>query len=102
MSYCIAALRRAGSLQKAAVELALLHDIERYRQAAEYMTWFRPAWKKLSSDEQYVLQTFYADEDAQTSAVYAIADHFHIERSSAYKRKNRALAKFAILLFGKT
>lgn len=45
---------------------------------------------------------FYADEDAQTSAVYAIADHFHIERSSAYKRKNRALAKFAILLFGKT
>ncbi|UYJ17342.1 MAG: hypothetical protein OGM58_02545 [Veillonellaceae bacterium] len=49
-----------------------------------------------------MLQTFYADEDAQTSAVYAIADHFHIERSSAYKRKNRALAKFAILLFGKT
>jgi hypothetical protein len=35
-------------------------------------------------------------------AVYAIADHFHIERSSAYKRKNRALDKFAILLFGKT
>lgn len=75
---------------------------ERYRQAVEYMAWFQPAWEKLSSDEQYVLQTFYADEDAQTSAVYAIADHFHIERSSAYKRKNRALAKFAILLFGKT
>ena len=72
------------------------------KQAVEYMAWFQPAWEKLSSDEQYVLQTFYADEDAQTSAVYAIADHFHIERSSAYKRKNRALAKFAILLFGKT
>jgi hypothetical protein len=75
---------------------------ERYRQAVEYMAWFQPAWDKLSSDEQYVLETFYADEDAQTSAVYAIADHFHIERSSAYKRKNRALDKFAILLFGKT
>lgn len=31
---------------------------ERYRQAVEYMAWFQPAWEKLSSDEQYVLQTF--------------------------------------------
>ena len=34
---------------------------ERYRQAVEYMGWFVPAWKQLSEDERYVLETFYDD-----------------------------------------
>ena len=74
---------------------------ERYRQAVEYMDWFKPAWEQLSSEERYVLETFYRDEGGQTGAVYEICDHFHIERSSAYNRKNRALAKLAVLLYGK-
>lgn len=74
---------------------------ERYRQAVEYMEWFKPAWEQLSSEERYVLGTFYRDEGGQTGAVYEICDHFHIERSSAYNRKNRALAKLAVLLYGK-
>ena len=36
---------------------------ERYRQAVEYMDWFKPAWMSLSEDERYVLQTFYWNED---------------------------------------
>ena len=32
---------------------------ERYRQAAEYMEWFSPAWDQLSEDERYVLEAFY-------------------------------------------
>ena len=32
---------------------------ERYRQAVEYMEWFKPAWEELSSEERYVLETFY-------------------------------------------
>lgn len=74
---------------------------ERYRQAVEYMEWFKPAWEQLSSEERYVLETFYRDEGGQTGAVYEICGHFHIERSSAYNRKNRALAKLAVLLYGK-
>ena len=74
---------------------------ERYRQAMEYMAWFRPAWEELTEDEQYVLQAFYSDEESQTGAVYAICDRFHIERSSAYNRKNRALWKLVTLLYGK-
>ncbi len=74
---------------------------ERYRQAAEYMEWFKPAWEELTEDEQYVLETFYDDEDYQSGAVYDICDRYHIERTSAYKKKNRALAKLAVLLFGK-
>lgn len=74
---------------------------ERYRQAVEYMAWFRPAWEELTEDERYMLETFYSDVDSQTNAVYDICDHFGIERSSAYNKKNRALGKLVTLLYGK-
>ena len=74
---------------------------ERYRQAAEYMDWFRPAWEQLSEDEQYVLETFYDDSLGQTGAVYDICERYSIERSSAYNKKNRALTHLQVLLFGK-
>lgn len=73
---------------------------ERYRQAQEYMEWFEPAWEELSDDERYVLETFY-DEGDQTGSIYDICDHFNIERSSAYNKKNRAVAHLSVLLFGK-
>ena len=75
---------------------------ERYRQALEYMAWFLPAWEELTEDERYVLQTFYGEDNQYgASAIYDICDHFGVERSSAYNRKNRALSHLAILLFGK-
>lgn len=75
---------------------------ERYRQAMEYMAWFRPAWEELTGDEQYVLETFYGeDNEYGSSVIYKIADHFHIEQSSAYNKKNRALYHLTVLLFGK-
>ena len=75
---------------------------ERYRQALEYMDWFQAAWDALTEDEQYVLKEFYLDdEQKQIDAVYNICDHFNIERSSAYNKKNRALQHLALLLYGK-
>lgn len=75
---------------------------ERYRQAREYMDWFNPAWEKLSEEERYVLDCFYADDDmGGTAAVYSICERFGIERTSAYKKKNRALDKLVIHLYGK-
>lgn len=74
---------------------------ERYRQAVEYMEWFNPAWEELDEDERYVLDTFYGQDDFGTGAVYAICDRFHIERSSAYNKKNRALDHLTTLLYGK-
>lgn len=75
---------------------------ERYRQAAEYMAWFLPAWEELSEDERYVLDTFYGDANEYgSSVIYQIADHFRIEQSSAYNKKNRALYHLTTLLFGK-
>ena len=75
---------------------------ERYRQAVEYMEWFQPAWNQLTEDERYVLETFYGDANSYGSnAVYYIASYCKIEQSSAYKRKNRALDRLTVLLFGK-
>lgn len=73
---------------------------ERYRQALEYMVWFQPAWDELTNDEQFVLNAFYIDDDQQ-DAIGMICEQYRIERSSAYKKKNRALAKLATLLYGK-
>lgn len=75
---------------------------ERYRQALEYMEWFKPAWDALSEDERFVLEAFYLnDNDKQIDAVCEICERFGIERSSAYNKKNRALQHLALLLYGK-
>ncbi len=76
---------------------------ERYRQAGEYMDWFQPAWDQLSDDEKYCLETFYGDGNSYGSnAAYYIAEYLHIEQPTAYKRKNRALDRLTVLLFGKS
>lgn len=72
---------------------------ERYRQAVEYMNWFKPAWKQLSEDERYVLEAFHLDEES--GAAERVADHFVIDRKSAYNRKYRAEDHLSILLYGK-
>lgn len=74
---------------------------ERYRQAMEYMAWFKPAWEKLSEDERYVLNMFFQDNEYGTEAVKYVCDYFGIERNSAYKKKNRAMDHLELLLYGK-
>ena len=77
--------------------------MERYRQAEEYMAWFQPAWDQLTDDEKYVLECFYSDANTYGgNAVYYVAEYFRIEQTSAYKRKNRALDRLTVLLFGKS
>ena len=76
---------------------------ERYRQAVEYMDWFKPAWEQLSDDDRYCLETFYGDGNTYgSSAAYYIAEYLHVEQATAYKRKNRALDRLTVLLFGKS
>ena len=75
---------------------------ERYRQAQEYMDWFKPAWEQLSEDDRYILETYYGDANNYgSSAVYYIAEFLHIEQPTVYKRKNRTLGRLTVLLFGK-
>ncbi len=74
----------------------------RFQQAEEYMAWFQPGWDALSEDERFVLNQFYqCEENKQIDNIYEICDRFHIERSTAYKKKDRALAHLTLLLYGK-
>ena len=76
---------------------------ERYRQAVEYMDWFKPAWEQIPEDDRYCLETFYGDGNTYGSnVVYSIAEDLSIEPSTVYKRKNRALDRLTVLLFGKS
>lgn len=76
---------------------------ERYRQAKEYMEWFVPAWNDLSEDERFCLEAFYWAEDyaSRTDAILSICETLHIERSSAYNKKNRAINHLKVNLYGK-
>lgn len=74
---------------------------ERYRQAVEYMNWFKPAWDQLSEDDQYVLQVFFMDGSDCAGLVDIVADHFGIERTSAYSKRKRAIERLTTLLYGK-
>lgn len=76
---------------------------ERYRQAREYMDWFVPAWKALSDDERFCLEEFYWTEEyeSRTDAIQTICERLHIERSSAYNKKNRAINHLKVNLYGK-
>lgn len=77
-------------------------NMQRYSQAQEFMLWFKPAWGAISADERFVLKTFYLSGDyKQIDNIYDICDRYNIERTSAYKKKDRALAHLATLLYGK-
>ena len=75
---------------------------ERYRQALEYMAWFRPAWEQLSEDERFILREFFMQAGInKTDAVLNIGEHIHVERAQAYRYKDKALNRLALLLYGK-
>ena len=74
---------------------------ERYNQALEYMRWFQPAWDMITDDERYILKMFYTESGYGYNAIYSIMDKYNIEQSAVYKRKNRALNRLTVLLFGK-
>ena len=63
---------------------------ERYRHAVEYMEWFNPAWEQLSEDEKFVLK----------NTIELICTGLKIEKTSAYRKKERALKKLSNLLYG--
>ncbi len=75
---------------------------ERLRQAKEYMAWFQPAWRALSDDDQSVLDAFFSGgNEYGAGAADTVAEHFCIERASAYRKKNRALDNLTTLLYGR-
>lgn len=74
---------------------------ERHRLAVEYMRWFSPAWEALSSDDQFVLETVYMRPETTLDGSLLVIQHkYSIERTSAYKRSQRAVYRLSVLLYG--
>ncbi|KDS92367.1 hypothetical protein DHOM_11380 [Dermabacter hominis 1368] len=73
----------------------------RDRRAQAYMAWFNPAWESLSDEDRLVLETFFLDDLSAEDAAVKIAEHFYVERKSAFAKKQRALTRFARLLYGR-
>lgn len=74
---------------------------ERYRQALEYMEWFKPAWDALTEYEQIILTEFFVNDVSKTDAVENIGEKLFLERAQVYRRKDKALNHLALLLYGK-
>jgi len=64
---------------------------QRYKQAVEFMNWFKPAWDTLCEEEQIILSEFYLVAGSKTDAVENISEQLHIERAQIYRRKDKAL-----------
>lgn len=73
----------------------------RNQKAQAYMDWFNPAWESLSDDDRLVLEVFFLDDLSAEDAAVKVAEHFYVERKTAFAKKQRALARFARLLFGR-
>lgn len=74
---------------------------ERYRQAVEYMHWFRPAWKALTDEERLLLEEFFLSPHTKTEAVLNLGEKLYLERSQIYYRRDKAVSRLALLLYGK-
>jgi len=73
---------------------------ERYKQALEFMNWFKPAWDTLSEEEQIILSEFYLVTGSKTGVVGNLSEKLYIDRSNVYRRKEKALEHLTVLLYG--
>lgn len=71
---------------------------ERHSRAEEYMAWFEPAWTQLTDGERYVLEAFYMGERAPMAEM---TERLGVEEKSVYTRKDRALKRLSLLLYGR-
>ena len=73
---------------------------QRYKQAVEFMNWFKPAWDTLCEEEQIILSEFYLVAGSKSDAVENISEQLHIERAQIYRRKDKALNRLTTFLYG--
>lgn len=74
---------------------------ERYRQAAEYMSWFEPAWATLTDTEQLVLREFYMGDSLRSGASARLQQRLNYSERQIHRIRAQALKRMSHLLFGK-
>ena len=73
---------------------------DRYRHALEFLSWFRPAWDALSDNERFILMSLFQSTSSRNAALYSICNKQFVTRATAYRLKDAALGRLALLLYG--
>ena len=74
---------------------------ERHRAASEFLGWFEPAWLSLSEGEREVLAEYYATGSLRSGANARMQARLGLGRAQVDRARQRALARLALLLYGK-
>ena len=74
---------------------------ERHRCAAEFMSWFLPAWSGLDDAERFILSEFYQNGNISREILISnIGCELFLERAQIYRYKDKALDHLALMLYG--
>lgn len=79
--------------------------IDKLAKAKAYMTWFKPAWERLTEEERIVLEEHYMHQRLAGSWLYSVqkrleSSNLPMERTKIYQVNERALERLSVLLFG--
>jgi hypothetical protein len=76
-------------------------ELERAKQkTAEWVEWVNKALRALTDTDRHLLDVFYINR--HKGYVERLCEEMNIEKSQVYNRKNAALRKFTISLYGVT
>jgi len=78
-----------------------MHGIlERYREAVEFMEWFKPAWKLLTNEEQDILHEFYMGGSLKSGATERLQKQMKYSSQHVERLRGRAFSRLTLLLYG--
>lgn len=86
--------RIINALNNEAILKNHLHD------AREFIDTIDAALEALPYEDRMILKLYYIDEDSD-NPIDKICDRFFVERSSAYKRIERAVDRLSVYIYGK-
>ena len=72
----------------------------RYRNAAEYMEWFLPAWDSLKEQDKKILREFYMNESKRSGASIRLQFDLNYSERQIDRLRAEALETFSTLLLG--
>ena len=71
---------------------------KRYDKAITYMSWFEPAWARLSNDEKLIVKEFYMSGNLRSGATYRLMEALHYSQRNVDRKRKKAIEHLAYML----
>ena len=91
---------KAGENRIIALITAKTIQEQRLTDAKHYQAWFIPAWEGLSESDRDILETWYCSGLSGYQASLEVAERYQITRKTACNKKDNALKRLALALYG--